>query len=191
MKAVRLTDTEIAMLTACGKMRYNETSQHGMDHQQDQRQNGLEMSIIGAITEYAVAKHLQVFFDLNCDYAPPFPPDLVSKAGNTIDVKCTRKQGGNLNAVLRSVKKPVDIYILTEYRKTIKATIMAACGEKTESAKETYAYAHESYRKHLRLMADAVAEAERLRWLMVAAEAKIQVWRSLESSARSEGRSTT
>ena len=116
MKAVRLTDTEIAMLTACGKMRYNETSQHGMDHQQDQRQNGLEMSIIGAITEYAVAKHLQVFFDLNCDYAPPFPPDLVSKSGNTIDVKCTRKQGGHLNAVLRSVKKPVDIYILTEYQ---------------------------------------------------------------------------
>lgn len=94
------------------------------------------------------------------------------------------------NASAYAEAKATVVY-LTEYRKTIKATIMAACGEKTESAKETYAYAHESYRKHLRLMADAVAEAERLRWLMVAAEAKIQVWRSLESSARSEGRSTT
>jgi len=36
----------------------------------------------------------------------------------------------------------------------------------------------------------AIEEAERLRWLMIAAEAKIEVWRSLESSARMEGKST-
>ena len=84
-----------------------------------------------------------------------------------------------------------NVVYLTEFRKTMKATLMAASNEKTESAKETYAYSHPDYMKHLDALRVAVAEAERLRWLMVAAEAKIQTWRSLESSARSEGRSTT
>jgi hypothetical protein len=84
-----------------------------------------------------------------------------------------------------------NVVYLTEYRKSLKAMLMANCTEKTESAKETYAYSHDTYREHLRALAEAVTESERLRWMMVAAEAKIQVWRSLESSARSEGRSTT
>lgn len=83
-----------------------------------------------------------------------------------------------------------NVLYLTEYRKSLKAMLMAASTEKTESAKETYAYSHETYREHLRALAAAVTEAERLRWLMVAAEAKIEVWRSLESTARSEGKST-
>ena len=84
-----------------------------------------------------------------------------------------------------------NVIYMTEYRKTIKATLMASSIEKTESAKETYAYSHLDYKAHLLALRDAVAEAEFLRWRMVAAEAKIEVWRSLESSARAEGRSTT
>ena len=84
-----------------------------------------------------------------------------------------------------------NVVYMTEYRKTAKAMLMASCSEKTESAKETYAYSHPDYKKHLIALQQAVAEAERLRWLMVAAEAKIEVWRSLESTARAEGRSTT
>ena len=84
-----------------------------------------------------------------------------------------------------------NVVYMTEYRKTIKATLMASCSEKTESAKETFAYSHPDYKKHLLALQQAVAEAERLRWLLVAAEAKIEVWRSLESTARAEGRSTT
>ena len=83
-----------------------------------------------------------------------------------------------------------NVYYLTEYRKTLKAKLMAASTEKTESAKETFAYSNPEYEKHLEAIRIAVSEAERLRWLMVAAEAKIEVWRSLESSARAEGRST-
>jgi len=83
-----------------------------------------------------------------------------------------------------------NVVYMTEYRKTIKATLMASCSEKTESAKETFAYSHPDYKKHLLALQQAVAEAEFLRWRMVAAEAKIEVWRSLESSARAEGRST-
>lgn len=92
------------------------------------------------------------------------------------------------NAEAYAIAKANVVY-MTEYRKTIKAQLMASCSEKTESAKETYAYSHPDYKRHLVALKDAVAEAERLRWLMVAAEAKIEVWRSLESSARAEGRS--
>jgi NADH:ubiquinone oxidoreductase subunit F (NADH-binding) len=61
---------------------------------------------------------------------------------------------------------------------------------KTESAKESYAYAHEEYIEHLKALAMALQESERLRWLMVGAEAKIEVFRSLEASARLEMKST-
>lgn len=79
---------------------------------------------------------------------------------------------------------------MQEKRKTVKAIIMASSSERTESAKETYAYSHDEYIKHLVEMRDAIAEYETLRILVAAAEAKIAVWRSLESSARSEVRST-
>ena len=84
-----------------------------------------------------------------------------------------------------------NVVYMTAYQKSIKAMLMASCSEKTESAKETFAYSHPDYKKHLLALQQAVAEAERLRWLLVAAEAKIEVWRSLESTARAEGRSTT
>ncbi len=79
---------------------------------------------------------------------------------------------------------------MTEKRKTIKAMLMSHSSEKTESAKETYAYSHVEYKTHLQELADAVSEYETMRILMVAAEAKIEVWRSLESSARAEGKAT-
>ena len=79
-----------------------------------------------------------------------------------------------------------NVVYMTEYRKTIKAQLMAECSEKTESAKETCAYSHPSYAQHLDALREAVAEAERLRWLLVAAEAKISVWQTLEASARLE-----
>lgn len=83
-----------------------------------------------------------------------------------------------------------NVTYMTEYRKTIKALLMNESQAKTESAKESYAYSSPRYVEHLKAMQQAIADAERLRWLMIAAEAKIEVWRSLESSARAEGRST-
>lgn len=79
---------------------------------------------------------------------------------------------------------------MQEKRKTIKAMLMAESTEKTESAKETYAYSHPTYITHLEQLRDAIAEYETLRILMVGAEAKIEVWRSLESTARAEGKAT-
>jgi hypothetical protein len=83
-----------------------------------------------------------------------------------------------------------NVMYMTEYRKSIKADLMSKCENMTLGDKETYAYAHPTYKLHLDALKQAIAQAEKLRWLMVAAEAKIEVWRSLESSARAEGRST-
>ena len=94
------------------------------------------------------------------------------------------------NAPAYAAAKANVIY-MTEFRKSLKAMLMTQSKEDTIGAQERYAYAHKEYRDHLLAIGEAVSEAERLRWLMVAAEAKIEVWRSLESSARAEGRSTT
>lgn len=93
------------------------------------------------------------------------------------------------NAPVYAAAKANVVY-MTEFRKTVKATLMFDCAENTIAAKEAYAYAHPDYKKHLKALEEAIYEAERLRWLMVGAEAKIEVWRSLESSARVEGKST-
>ena len=41
-----------------------------------------------------------------------------------------------------------NVVYMTEYRKTIKAMLMSNSSEKTESAKETYAYSHDNYKSH-------------------------------------------
>ena len=83
-----------------------------------------------------------------------------------------------------------NLLYLTEYRKTKKALLMIESDAKTESAKESYAYAHVQYIEHLKALAIAIQESERLRWLMVAAEAKISVWQTLEATARMEMKAT-
>lgn len=85
-----------------------------------------------------------------------------------------------------------NVVYMTEYRKSLKAILMQEATDlKTQTERETYAYANESYIEHLRAIATAVEECEKLRWLMVSAEAKIEVWRSLESSARAEGKAVS
>ena len=71
------------------------------------------MGVDGVMSEYAVAKHYNIHFDMNCNYRK-FGADLISQKGKTIDVKSTRKENGNLNAVGWSKSKPADIYVLTE-----------------------------------------------------------------------------
>jgi hypothetical protein len=115
LKMIRLylTKSEVEICTHVGKYRHAVTSQMGQERKQDTRQNGLQLSVNGVITEYAVAKALNLHFDLNCDFRK-FGADLISQKGNTIDVKSTEKHGGNLNAVFWSNSKPADVFILTE-----------------------------------------------------------------------------
>lgn len=75
-----------------------------------------------------------------------------------------------------------------EFRKTLKAQLMKAASSEAIGAQERDAYAHADYAAHLQALREAVEAEEVLRWRMVAAQARIEVWRSLESTARAEGR---
>ena len=77
---------------------------------------------------------------------------------------------------------------MDEYRKSLKARLMKASGEETAAAQEREAYASESYLDHLKALREAVEQDERFRWLTVAAEAKIEVWRSEQANQRAQGK---
>lgn len=76
---------------------------------------------------------------------------------------------------------------LEEYRKTMKAELCKTAlshGFEAVNAQEREAYADPNYKAHLLAIKAAIEEEERLRWLIVAAQARIDVWRSLEASNR-------
>ena len=78
-----------------------------------------------------------------------------------------------------------------EFRKTKKALLMRQAeieGHKSAVAQEREAYAHPEYIQLLEGLRAAVEEEERLRWLMVAAQAKIEAWRTIESTRRAEAK---
>ena len=79
---------------------------------------------------------------------------------------------------------------LEEYRKTLKATLMKTCPSLPIAAQEREAYADSRYVAHLEGMRAAIEEEENLRWMLVAAQARVEVWRSKEATARAEGRAT-
>jgi predicted Fe-S protein YdhL (DUF1289 family) len=55
---------------------------------------------------------------------------------------------------------------------------------------ETFAYAHEEYIEILEGIRAAVEREERFRWLMTAAQSRVEVWRTNQYSARMEVRAT-
>lgn len=79
-------------------------------------------------------------------------------------------------------------FYLEEFRKTIKADLMKkyiAMGvAKSSAAAEMEAYADESYKTHLQATRAAQEQEETLRWGLVSAQARIDVWRSQEASNR-------
>lgn len=83
---------------------------------------------------------------------------------------------------------------MEEMRKTIKAEMMQIAeteGEcKTAAMQEREAYASERYKTHLVALREAVEKRERLRWMLIAAQARIEVWRSQEASNRHVERAT-
>lgn len=80
---------------------------------------------------------------------------------------------------------------MEEFRKTLKAKLMKSCGVDAIGAQEREAYAHADYESHLGGLKSAVEIEESLRWKMVAAQARIEVWRSQEASNRAADRATS
>jgi hypothetical protein len=83
-----------------------------------------------------------------------------------------------------------NVTYLEQYRKSKKAILFASAMGNTIADKEAYAYSHPDYLELLEGLKAAVEEAERLRWMLVAAQARIDVWRSQEASNRGLDRNT-
>ena len=72
---------------------------------------------------------------------------------------------------------------LEEFRKSKKA-ILVQQATGTGLERESYAYAHEDYIALLDGLREAVEAEESLRWKLIAAQARIETWRTQESSRR-------
>jgi hypothetical protein len=93
-------------------------------------------------------------------------------------------------APLYSKAKAERMY-LEEFRKSRKAQLQSQSGTEVIGKQETYAYAHADYIEILEGIKQAVEKEEKYRWLMTAAQARIEVWRTEQYSARMEMKATT
>jgi cytochrome c biogenesis protein ResB len=87
-------------------------------------------------------------------------------------------------------KAKADRMYLEEFRKSRKAQLASQAGTEVLGKQETFAYAHADYIEILEGIRQAVEREERFRWLMTAAQARIEVWRTEQYSARMEMKAT-
>jgi hypothetical protein len=83
-----------------------------------------------------------------------------------------------------AAKAKAERIYLEEYRKTVKAKLMAEFDDKSGIVQERNAYADQRYIDHLSVIRDAVFEDERHRFMREAASARIEAWRSLSANYR-------
>lgn len=80
---------------------------------------------------------------------------------------------------------------LEEFRKSKKAILMQAHGDKPIGAQEREAYAHPEYIGLLAALQVAVEAEETLRWRLVASQTSIEIWRSQEATNRATDRAAS
>ena len=85
-------------------------------------------------------------------------------------------------------KAKSDRVYLEEFRKTKKSLLMMASGESSAVMRETDAYALPEYQELLAGLRVAVEQEEALKWQLTAAQARIEIYRTSEASARALGR---
>ena len=77
---------------------------------------------------------------------------------------------------------------LEEFRKSKKALLMSQSSAEAANAREQFAYAHPEYVELLQGLKEAVETEEKLRWELIAAQLRVDVWRSEEASNRNQDR---
>ncbi len=94
------------------------------------------------------------------------------------------------NAARMAQERAQRLY-LEQWIKTVKATIQSEQQGVSAATAEIIALASPRYAKALLAYKAAIEADERNRFLITAAEAKIEYWRSAEATRRSEGRATS
>jgi len=74
---------------------------------------------------------------------------------------------------------------IENYLRSVKSKLMGN-EEGTLGAKEAYAYAHDDYVKQLQGLKAATEEEERLKFMLKAAELRVEIWKTQEYSKRAE-----
>ena len=87
-------------------------------------------------------------------------------------------------------KAKADRIYLEEFRKSRKAQLQSQAGTEVLGKQETFAYAHADYIGILEGIRQAVETEEKYRWLLSAAQARIEVWRTQQYSMRAEIKAT-
>ena len=87
-------------------------------------------------------------------------------------------------------KAKSDRMFLEEFKRSKHAQLKSLAGTEVLGKQETYAYAHPDYIQILEGIREAVELEERYRWLMTAAQTRIEVYRTEQYSARHEIKAT-
>ena len=87
-----------------------------------------------------------------------------------------------LNAEPAAEARATRLY-LEQYRKSLKALLMNKV-EGAEHIRTSYAYSNTEYITLLESYKDAVKDDEYHRWMMTAAQTKVEVWRSQNANNR-------
>ena len=74
---------------------------------------------------------------------------------------------------------------IENYLRSVKSKLMGN-EEGTLGAKEAYAYAHDEYVEKLNGLSAATEEEERLKFMLKAAELRVEIWKTQEYSKRAE-----
>ena len=90
----------------------------------------------------------------------------------------------------RYAKAKADRIYMEEYRKSLKAILMKRSMESAIGAQEREAYAHDEYVELLKGLKEAVEIEEKLRWDLIGAQARVEIWRTEQANNRAEGKST-
>jgi hypothetical protein len=77
---------------------------------------------------------------------------------------------------------------MEEYRKSLKAMIMKRSLETSVNAQEREAYSDPEYVQHLKALQEAVQIEEEIRWGLIAAQARVEVYRTQSANERAMDR---
>ncbi len=90
-------------------------------------------------------------------------------------------------AIKKYAKAKADRVYIDQYRKSLKAILMAQSkenGAKTGIERETYAYSHKDYIDLLNGLRNAVEVEEKLRWTLENLKIMFEVWRTIQANER-------
>jgi len=87
---------------------------------------------------------------------------------------------------IKFAQAKADRIFIENYLKTVKAKVMNASDSTSLGAKEAEAYASDQYVAQLNGLKQAVEQEEHLKWMLTAAQARIDVFKTLEYTKRAE-----